>query len=149
MAGKVFCTYTPWPVLLIQKMQLIGIRVQVPGSGSLQEDEEEVLYLLLLNQSQFMESEINSNPYLVLEWMCESKGWIPMNITLQSAASGSLWVTSSLQTMLQLKHIPSLCWITGTVTGIVCSHEGGGTWTSVLVEMDFLIVNIKKKGAMD
>ena len=130
-------------------MQLIGIRVQVPGSSSLREEEEEVLYLLLLNQSRFMESEINSNLHLVLEWLCESKSCIPINTTVQSAASGILRVTSFLQTMLQLKHIPSLCWITGTVVGMVCSHKEGGTWRPVLVGVDVLIVDIKNKGAMD
>ena len=90
-----------------------------------------------------MKSEINSNLYLVLEWPCESKGWMPTSIALQPVASGILWATAFLW-----PHIPSLCWIMGTVVGVVCLHEEG-TWRSVLVEMDFLIANIKKKGAMD
>lgn len=122
--------------------------MQVPGSSHLREEEKEAVHILLLNQSQFMESEINSNPYLVLEWLCESTGWIPISSTLQSAASGILRVTSFLRMMLQLKHISCLCRITGRVAGTVCSHEGGGTRTSVLAETDFLIVNIKKKAAM-
>lgn len=83
VVGKTFCTYTPRPVVLMQKEQLMGIGEQEQGSSSLREEGGEVLYLLLPNQPQFMDSEMNSNLCLVLDRLWESKAGSPIHTTLQ------------------------------------------------------------------
>lgn len=95
-------------------MQVIGIRVQVPGSSSSWE-EEEVLYLPLLNCSQLMESELTGSLHVVLEWL-NCKHQIPISTTPRPGASGMLWVVSFLRAMPHLMG----CWMAATAA---CSHE--------------------------
>lgn len=103
-------------------MQVIGIRVQVPGSSSSWE-EEEVLYLPLLNCSQLMESELTGSLHVVLEWL-NCKHQIPISTTPRPGASGMLWVVSFLRAMPHLMG----CWMAATAA---CSHEEDA-WRSAI-----------------
>lgn len=103
-------------------MQTIGIRVQVPGSSSSWE-EEEVLYLPLLNCSQLMESELTGSLHVVLEWL-NCKQQIPISTTPRPGASGMLWVVSFLRAMPHLMG----CWMAATAA---CSHEEDA-WRSAI-----------------
>lgn len=96
--------------------------MQVPGSSSSWE-EEEVLYLPLLNCSQLMESELTGSLHVVLEWL-NCKHQIPISTTPRPGASGMLWVVSFLRAMPHLMG----CWMAATAA---CSHEEDA-WRSAI-----------------